>query len=222
MLQKYVDDGQVSYGRWQAESSADLDQWLADVGSVDLDRLERDSAIAFLINLYNALVIQQILEKYPIPSIRPTFLGIPNWISFLLFFKKKRYSLSGQSLSLDNIEHDLLRKRYSEYHVHFAVVCASEGCPLLRSNAYFPETVSAQLEEDAQRFINNPDKVRYDAASQTLYCSKLFKWYQDDFLSQAASVPDYIQRYLIGTELPTAPQLVYLPYDWRLNQRTSS
>ena len=71
MLQTYVEDGSVDYGRWQTESAQDLDRWLASVQSVDLKTLNRESAIAFLINLYNALVVQQVLQKYPITSIRP-------------------------------------------------------------------------------------------------------------------------------------------------------
>lgn len=222
MLQKYVENGGVDYGRWQQESAAALDEWLASVQSVDLEKLDREGAIAFFLNLYNALVIQQILQKYPIDSIRPQVLGIPNWISFLLFFKKRRYTLNGDALSLDGIEKGILRSRYSEPRIHFALVCASQGCPLLRSEAYWPDRLSAQLEEDATRFINNPDKVHYDATERTLYPSKIFKWYRDDFLTQAESIPDYIQSYLPGAELPNDISLAYKPYSWQLNQRTSS
>jgi hypothetical protein len=89
-----------------------------------------------------------------------------------------------------------LRKKFNEPRIHFALVCASLGCPLLRKEAYYGETVRNQLEDDAMRFINNPDKVRYEASTQTLYCSKIFKWYKKDFLQVAASIPDYIRGYL--------------------------
>ncbi len=181
----------------------------------------RESAIAYLINLYNALVIRQVLQKYPIDSIRPEILGVPNWASFALFFKRPVYSLGDRSLSLDNIEHGILRDRYDEPRIHFALVCAATSCPLLRAEAYTPELVSDQLEADAQRFINNSAKVSYDAVGNTLYCSKIFRWYEKDFVAQAGSVASYIQGYLPETTIPAAASLVYLPYSWQLNdQRT--
>lgn len=222
MLQEYVYDGSVDYSRWQMESAQDLDRWLASVQSVDLETLDRDSAIAFLINLYNALVVQQVLQKYPINSIRPEILGIPNWVSFLLFFKRRLYTLNGHSLSLDGIEKGILRSRYDEPRIHFALVCASQGCPLLRANAYRPAQLPTQLEKDAARFINNPDKVHYSAANRTLSLSKIFKWYRSDFLTQADSIPAYLQPYLTNIELPTDLDIAYKPYSWQLNQRTSS
>ncbi len=222
MLKSYVSDGKVDYNRWQRESAEDLDRWLNSIHAVDLDEMDNGSAFAFLLNLYNALTIRQVLQKYPTNSIRSETLGIPNWIEFLLFFKKPIYSLNGRSLSLDGIEHGILRKRYTEPRMHFALVCASIGCPLLRDNAYLPAQLSAQLQEDARRFINNPDKVKYDADSNTLYCSRIFKWYKKDFLKQATSIPNYIQSYFTDASFPADVNLKYLPYDWHLNQRTSS
>ncbi|MEM1254079.1 MAG: DUF547 domain-containing protein [Cyanobacteria bacterium P01_H01_bin.21] len=220
LLQKYVDDqGRVAYGRWQQDSLPALEQWLTTMGSVDLQKLDKPQAIATLLNLYNALTVRQVLYQYPIASIRPKFLGIPNWLAFLRFFTKRVYTLNGQSLSLNNIEHDILRHQFLDPRIHFALVCASVGCPLLRAAAYVPDRLTAQLEEDCDRFINNPDKVRYDAASNTLFCSKIFKWYEADFLTVAESVPAYIARYYIAAQLPESVSLVYLPYSWDLNQQ---
>ena len=143
-------------------------------------------------------------------------------MSFLLFFKRRLYTLNGHSLSLDEIEKGILRSRYDEPRIHFALVCASQGCPLLRANAYRPEQLPAQLEEDAARFINNPDKVHYSAGDRTLYLSKIFKWYRSDFLAQADSVPAYLQPFLTNLKLPADLDIAYKPYSWQLNQRTSS
>ncbi|KAI9132817.1 DUF547 domain-containing protein [Acaryochloris sp. CCMEE 5410] len=222
LLQKYVNDqGQVAYGSWQRDSLAELEQWLTNVSDVDLQRLDRQQAIAFLLNLYNALTIRQVLHQYPIDSIRPQVLGIPNWLTFLRFFTRTIYTLNGQSLSLNTIEHKILRQQYPEPRIHFALVCASVGCPLLRAEAYIPDRLTAQLEDDCERFINNPDKVRYDAASQTLHCSKIFKWYKTDFLTVADSIPTYVGRYF-KDPLPPDVTIVYLPYSWDLNQCLSS
>jgi Protein of unknown function, DUF547 len=223
MLREYVNDrGRVDYARWQQASARELDRWLVDVRQTELQALDRDGAIAFLVNLYNALTVQQVLRNYPIPSIRPKVLGIPNWLALLWFFARKRYTLKGQSLSLNTIEHNILRQQFQDPRIHFALVCASIGCPLLRSGAYVPDTVSRQLEEEACRFVNNPDKVRYDPTSQTLYCSKIFKWYRADFLTVVGSIPAYINLYRTGVKLPEMVEIVYLPYSWDLNQRTSS
>jgi len=219
LLKTYVDvDGRVDYGRWQREARADLQQWLASVAPLSLSELSTDTQLAFLINLYNALVIEQVLSHYPIASIRPTVLGVPNWWAFLRFFERSVFSLNGQSLNLNTIEHGILRQRFVEPRIHFALVCAAVGCPLLRNGAYWPEQVQEQLEEDAKRFILNPAKVRYDAASQTLYCSKILKWYGKDFLKVAPSVPAYIQRYRPQEPISKTATLRYLPYDWNLNQ----
>ena len=119
------------------------------------------------------------------------------------FFTQTVYTLNGQSLSLNNLEYDILRQQFSESRIHFSLVCASIGCPLLRAGAYGPDKLTAQLEDDCHRFINNPDKVRYGADSQTLYCSKIFKWYKADLLTVAGSIPDFCDRYYT-TAPPTA------------------
>ena len=218
LLQKYVDDrGRVAYGRWQQESLPKLEQWLTDMSGMDLQKLERAQAIATLLNLYNALTIRQVLYQYPIASIRPKFLGVPNWLAFLRFFTKTVYTLNSQSLSLNNLEHDILRQHFLDPRIHFALVCASIGCPLLRAGAYIPSMLTEQLNEDCDRFINNPDKVRYDAASQTLFCSKIFKWYKADFLTVADSIVEYCDRYYTAGQLPASVTVRYLPYSWELN-----
>jgi hypothetical protein len=223
LLQEYVNDlGQVDYARWQQESSQVLDRWLVAQQPLDWQTLDKDSAIAFLINLYNALTIQQVLQKFPIRSIRPQILGIPNWLSFVRFFSRKLYVLNGQPISLNGIEHDILRQQFKEPRIHFALVCASEGCPLLRAEAYWPDRLSQQLEADAHRFINNAEKVRYDGDRNLLFCSKIFKWYETDFLAVADSIPTYIQRYRPELDFPKTVEVAYLPYSWALNQRTSS
>ena len=219
LLQKYVSPrGQVDYQRWSADEGAiaQLNSWLASLQATILETLEPNTSLALLLNLYNAIAIRQVLEKYPIESIRPTVFGVPNWLTFKLFFSSGIYELNGQKLSLDDIEHNLLRKKFSEPRIHFALVCASSGCPQLRNEAYWPNKVREQLEQDAQQFIRNSEKVRYDAQTNILYCSKIFKWYEEDFLTVANSVPEYIQRYSHQQMLASA-QIEYLPYSWQLN-----
>jgi Protein of unknown function, DUF547 len=225
LLDKYVDSqGRVNYQKWKVESTEELTDWLDRASQIDLQQYpDPNQQLALWINLYNALTIAQILKQYPIKSILPKVLGIPNWIAFFWFFSCPVYTLREKRYSLNDIEHKILRPKFNDPRIHFALVCASIGCPLLRNEAYFPKDVQTQLEEDARRFINNPDKVSYDSQSQTLYCSKIFKWYGQDFLKVTDSIPQYIQNYLSGNvELNASTPIRYLDYDWSLNQRTSS
>ena len=198
LLQRYVDDlGRVNYRRWKAEGADVLRVWLESLADVDLaDFTDADARLALWLNAYNAIAISQVLEVYPIASIRPKVLGIPNWLSFLDFFTRSNTIVGGKKYSLNQIEHAILRPEFAEPRIHFALVCASVGCPLLRRGAYFPESVRTQLEADASRFIHKPDKVRYDAQKKTLYLSKIFKWYEEDFVKAAGSVAEYVGRYL--------------------------
>jgi hypothetical protein len=221
LLQRYVDDlGRVNYRRWKAEGADVLRVWLESLADVDLaDLTDADARLALWLNAYNAIAISQVLEVYPIASIRPKVLGIPNWLSFLDFFTRSNTIVGGKKYSLNQIEHAILRPEFAEPRIHFALVCASVGCPLLRRGAYFPESVRTQLEADASRFIHNPDKVRYDAQKKTLYLSKIFKWYGEDFVKAAGSVAEYVGGYL-GPEAAVGDgwAIVFLPYDWNLNR----
>jgi hypothetical protein len=218
MLQAYVDDqGLVDYGRWRQESMAMLADWLAELQTVTVADLTPEEHMAFWLNLYNALMVQEVLLRYPIASIRPKILGIPNWLGLLAFLSRPVYRLNGQPLSLNHIEHRKLRATFGDPRIHFALVCASLGCPILRNEAYLPGIVEAQLDTDAQRFLNNPEKVRYDADQNILHCSKIFQWYEKDFLIAAPSIAAYIAQY--NPQVAEAAEVRYLPYDWSLNQR---
>jgi len=220
LLNLYVDNqGKINYQTWKMRSSDRLNQWLEELSLIDLQKYSEDKQLALWINFYNALVIAEILKIYPIESIFPKFLGIADPIAFFLFFSRPVY----RGYSLNNIEHDIIRPRFRDPRIHFALVCAALGCPILRNEAYNPENLQHQLNEDAKRFINNREKVYYDTDNKTLYCSKIFKWYERDFLEVANSIPEYIQTYL-SPDIPikASCQVKYLDYDWRLNQRISS
>lgn len=224
LLRQYVDqEGRVDYAAWKTEQPHVLDEWLSSQTTYPLQsNMNALDKLALWINLYNALTISSILKSYPIDSILPKIFGVPNWLAFLWFFQRSVYGIFGERYSLAQIEHQILRDELQEPRIHFAIVCASVGCPLLRAGAYFPEQVMQQLDEDAHRFINNPQKVRYDSNSQILYCNKIFKWYRQDFLKVASSIPEYISSYLtVDAPLTAATRISYLDYDWSLNQRIS-
>lgn len=229
LLHQYVyQHGRVDYRAWKTEQPQTLKNWLGSLETITLDpALTRQEQLALWINLYNAFMTATVLDRYPIASIRPIVWGMPNWLAFLWLFQRRAYRVAQQHYSLSAIENRILRGQLQEPRIHFAIVCASIGCPLLRPEAYRPESIEHQLTDDARRFINNPDKVRYDASTGTLYCSNIFKWYRQDFQHAAGSVPDYIRTYLhlpIASEptLTASTPIAYLDYDWSLNQRTSS
>lgn len=222
LLRRYVDDrGRVNYRQWQHADQDTLNRWLAELSQIDGENLgDRHQQMSLWINLYNALTIQQILQRYPIASIQPKVFGIPNWIGFLQFFSRSIYQLGPKSLSLNQIEHGILRPQFNDPRIHFALVCASIGCPLLRNEAYLPDRLHTQLEQDADRFINNSEKVKFDSQTQTLYCSKIFKWYGKDFLKVAPSLQSYIATYLnTAIALTENTSIRYLNYDWNLNEQ---
>ena len=136
--------------------------------------------MAFLINAYNAFTVEKILTRYPdIKSIRDfgKVFGNP--------WKDKFFTLLGQECTLDGIEHEMLRKHgaYDEPRVHFAVNCASIGCPMLREEAYVAERLDAQLEEQAERFLSDRTRNRYSAQTGALEVSKIFDWFKEDWTS---------------------------------------
>jgi len=219
LLKEYVNaQGQVDYRRWQLEAKKELNQWLDSISSLQQQQLAIEEQLTLLINLYNALVIAQILKRYPLQSILPRFLGIPNWVSFLRFFTRPIYTLDHQRLSLNDIEHQMLRQQWQEPRIHFALVCAARGCPLLRNEAYSPIRIQEQLTDDAIRFINNVEKVSYFPEHSLLQCSKIFKWYEKDFLQVSPSILAYINQYL-SVRVPESVSVKYLPYDWHLNEQ---
>jgi hypothetical protein len=225
MLQKYVDaQGRVDYQTWKTEAQKELEDWLQALSQIHTHTGDNSNQqLALWLNLYNALTIAQVLSHYPLASIQPKLLGLPNWLAFFWFFQRPLYYLEGVRYSLNDIEHGILRRQWREPRLHFALVCASLGCPLLRPHAYRGQTVQQQLEDDAHRFINNPSKVYYQAQSHILYCSTIFRWYRQDFLQVAPSIPAYLQTYLTpAIQLTPPPRLRYLPYDWSLNQRISA
>ncbi|MES2889303.1 MAG: DUF547 domain-containing protein, partial [Pseudomonadota bacterium] len=185
---------------------------------------------AFLINAYNAFTVELVLTKYPaVGSIRE--LG--GWLSNP--WKPKWVALLGGQVSLDDIEHAMLRQRgvYDEPRVHFALNCASIGCPMLREEAFTAERLERQLDEQAERFMADRSRNRWHAQRQVLESSKIFNWYGEDFRLGHRGI-DSLQTFVAqhAERLADAPaerqrirsrpvDIAYLDYDWALNDHRS-
>jgi len=212
LLKKYVIKGKVHYAGLKAEE-AKLNQYLKVLEKVNPDSLSRDEQFAFYTNVYNAWTIKLILTKYPdIKSIRELgFLNSGPW-------KKKVVRLQGQMISLDHLEHDILRSGFKDPRVHFAINCASKSCPPLRSEPYRADVLNQQLDDATRSFINNPKSYRLE--EQDLYVSRIFKWFSEDFNEDALG---FFLQYANGElkgNLTTKPEKInvkYLEYDWSLN-----
>ena len=211
--------------RNRAELKAVLDDFRS-VSRADFDRWSKPEREAFLINAYNAFTIEKILTRYPgLRSIRDfgTIFGNP--------WKDRFFTLLGAPMSLDDIEHGMLRQEgaYDEPRIHFAVVCASIGCPMLRNEAFVPARLEPQLEDGLRRFLSDPTRNRYDARHERLEVSRIFDWYGKDFERGHrgfTSVKATLARYadlLAGKPADQAhvreqkADIDFLEYDWALN-----
>jgi hypothetical protein len=214
LLKKYVKDGMVNYAGIKTEEAI-LKQYLAILENVNPESLSRNEQFAFYINAYNAWTIKLILTKYPdIKSIRELgFLNAGPW-------KKKVVRLKGETVSLDYIEHDILRPRFKDARVHFAINCAAKSCPPLRSEPYLADILDQQLDHATRSFLNNPKSYRLDG--KDFFVSRIFKWFSEDFNEDALGF--YLQ-YAAGDfkkKLGSQSEKVnvkYLDYDWSLNRK---
>jgi hypothetical protein len=228
LLKKHVvllDGSKASQLRYSGMASdrAFLKNYLSDLSRVRNDEFagwSRAEQMAFLINAYNAFAVEKVLTRYPdIGSI---------WDFGRLFgnpFKDQFFVLLEARRSLDWIEHEALRRVYRDARIHYAVNCASVGCPMLREEAYAAARLEAQLEEQARRFLS--DRRRNRVRAGRLEVSKIFDWFKEDF----APREKYFARYAeVLADAPGDQKLVrdgkaglsFLDYDWALNDSRSS
>lgn len=223
LLSTYTDkDGMVDYAAWHA-SDADreaLSQYLSTLSQADPEaETTKSGKLAFWINAYNALTIHGILEVYPTSSIRnhtARLVGYNIWDDLLLPVGDEEYSLN-------EIEHEVLRK-LGEPRIHFAIVCASIGCPRLVDAAYTPEKLEKQLAMNTRDFFAREQNLQVDFDPRVVRVSSILKWFEEDFgptpqkalAGLAEYMPNQRTRKLVASE---DYSVSYLNYDWSLNQQ---
>src|ERR1051326_887668 len=200
VLKAHVKDALVNYPALKAspkDLNAYLDQ-LAGVSEADFQKWTEKQQLAFLINLYNAATLRLITDNYPIASIKKIggLLSGP--------WKQEVVRLFGQITTLDHLEHQVLRKKYTEPRVHFAIVCAAHGCPPLRSEAYVAEQLDAQLDDQGRKFLGTAAKNSVDARARTLYLSPIFKWFSEDFEKKSGTVQKFVAPFFPDAARPGA------------------
>lgn len=238
VLREYVDsEGRVEYARLAEESTA-LDRYYTSLARRSPDShpalFHNDSErLAYWINAYNAAVLKLVLEHYPIESVE----DVPNpKVLFFAprlagFFYFSRIVLGGDELSLYALENSIIRERFSEPRIHFALNCASSSCPRLPARAFDAAVLDAQLEAETRTFIAERRNVAIDPDAGTITLSSIFAWYESDFLEAVAAgddenrnptLVDYIEPYLdskqgVALRRCSDCRVEFAPYDWRLN-----
>jgi len=188
-LKSHVDEGgMVNYKALKAEPQQ-LEAFLYALGVLDphvYEEWKSEQKIAFWINAYNACTLKAIVDHYPIK---------PNWRLSLIYPKnsirqipgvwdKLKFIVMGKPITLNGMEHEILRKQFNEPRMHMALVCAAIGCPPLRNESYVGERLDGQLDDQARRFLRDPQKLRIDPSKGALHMSPIFKWFGADFLKK--------------------------------------
>ncbi|GAA5220574.1 DUF547 domain-containing protein [Membranihabitans marinus] len=194
--------GKVNYQKIKSEYSGDLKQLSEDWSKVNAGSLNTNDELAFWINLYNLSTVQLIVNHWPVKSIKDIENGNP--------WEKKWIKYNGDLISLNHIEHEIIRKKFKDARIHFAVNCAAKSCPPLLNNAYVGNKVQNQLESQTKKFINNPkfNTITKNSAEVT----QLMNWYKEDF----GDVLSYINKYS-STKVDKGTTITFKEYDWALN-----
>ena len=213
LLKKHVIDNRVNYDGFKKDEKL-LDEYLTILSKTDAKSLSGNKRFSFYINTYNAFTIKLVLTKFPgINSIKE----IGNFFSNP--WNKKFILLQGRSVSLDHIEHDILRPEFKDPRVHFAINCASKSCPPLLNQPFENNILDNQLDDQVKKFINDPKNTFFKG--NTLFISKIFKWFKKDFSDNPIMfIKQYASRELKEKLVQQKKNITlkYLDYNWSLNR----
>ena len=212
LLKRHVKkSGRVDYAGL-AKDRAQLTAYLQQLASADISSLSRDHLLALLINAYNAYTLDLIVRNYPLESIKD--LTKPWDTAFC--------EVGGESITLNNIEHNYLRPKelFDDPRMHFAINCASVGCPLLRAEAYDGSKIAAQLEDSTRTALRDPRYVQLKSGD--VYLTKVLDWFKGDFVAKHGSLSKFLEQYVaedVAAVLKARGDdaIQYLDYDWKLN-----
>ncbi len=219
LLTKYVSTPQDGINRFNysavtTEDNVRLEKYLSSLQSIDPRDYSFLEQKAYWINLYNAITVQLVLKEYPVRSILfvgKSFLPKGPW-------DLKVANIAGKQLSLNDIEHRILRPIWQDYKIHFAVNCASLGCPNLQTTAFTGPNITLLLNNAAKDYINHPRGLRFE--KNTLILSSIFKWYRSDFGKDEKAVIKELKQYLkreTSKQLENFNGTVKYKYNWKLN-----
>jgi hypothetical protein len=189
-----------------------FEDYINQIGSADITKYGKTEKLAFFINAYNALIIKNVLNYYPIDS--------PMDVEG--FFKEKKFKVAGMEMTLDEIEHKHVLP-IDNVLPHFGLVCAAVSCPKLLNKAYSGETVLKQLKENAREFLNDGSKNRLDIESKTLYLSSIFKWFSKSFEESFGSLEEMAKHFMNENDKKFLSEnefeIKFNSYNWKLNSQ---
>jgi len=244
VLAQHVKEGKVDYTSLQA-NPRQLEEYLTQLSHMDMrlyEKMTDRERLALWINAYNAITLKVIIDHYPIQSRGLFgFIAPKNSIRQIPgVWDKIKYQVIGEELTLNDIEHKILRKKFIEPRIHVALVCASNGCPELRGEPYEGEKLDEQLSDQMRTFLSQPQNFKRDLNEGKVYLSSIFKWFRSDFqLPYDQSIPivarisdeeknvilfllPYVDFETAGYLKKGEYKIEYLDYDWSLNDQKVS
>ena len=228
VLRRYVNaEGLVAYTALSTNRNG-LDAYIDSLAHYSPDSKpglfpDQDHELAYWINAYNAFVLRGVIDAYPIASVKDAFL-------LSGFFNRQKFVAGGKKLTLNDIENNIIRPRYRDPRIHFAINCAAISCPILENRAFDGPDLDARLEKALDRFTTDPRHVSIEGS--TLYLSKVLEWYGDDFSkwfpphhpnpATRPTIINYLYPYLTTEVIQSlsgdAIEIIYRDYDWALNE----
>ncbi|WP_415883683.1 DUF547 domain-containing protein [Neptuniibacter sp. QD34_54] len=221
-LQRYVkrsSDGinLINYANVSSADRTELKAYLQRLAAINIHQYNRAEQQTYWINLYNALTVDVILDHYPVKSIRdidisPGFFSDGPW-------KKQLLAVNGKQVSLDDIEHRILRPIWKDPRIHYAVNCASIGCPNLQPQAFTADNSEQLLNQGAKDYINHPRGARFEG--NDLHLSSIYKWFKEDFGNSESKLIEHLKQYAnadLKEKLKHATEVSGYHYDWNLNE----
>lgn len=207
LLSDQVSAGKVDYQAIKNDHRR-IDALYQQIGDLSLDGISDAEKKAFYINAYNIITIYQVVENYPVKS--------PQEVDG--FFDQKKHTVAGESLTLNELEKKKLLEPYQDPRVHFVLVCAATSCPPLADFAYEADQLDEQLDQKTRQALNNDQFIRVKEDQNSVEISKIFEWYQDDFIRKTASPLAFINQYR-DKKIPSTYRVDYYEYDWTLNRQ---
>ena len=209
LLANAVIDGNVDYT--QLEQNLHFDALVEQIGITETGEMNRQQKLVFFINAYNILAARGILDGSSPNSVLGRYV----------YFKRDKYLVAGERITLHALEHELIRP-LKEPRIHFAIVCASQSCPILQSEAYNLQQLDQQLQAAAMDFINDQARNQFDATTGRAELSSIFKWFEEDFVEAAGSLQSYLAPMIENEKVADlleqeAFKISYSNYDWSLN-----
>lgn len=209
LLARYVVDSGVEYAVWKNNPTdmKAIQDVVDGIANQKISGLGKQEQLAFYLNAYNAWILHEALGKYPTKSVKDLLFT---------FFTSPRITVSGEKISFNHLEKDIIRRKFNDPRVHFALNCASRSCPPLNREAFEGDKLNRQLEKLSVAFVNSPRGVDYMPEKKAAALSAIFNWYRDDFKAGGG-----VMAFINGRRRPPLPndtKVTYQDYDWSLNE----